>query len=198
MRNFVTLFCLYFLVSCSVTSQEINSISKEEKTIWESFKLVPSSANLQMTNDKEPGEKLILCITFIDKLKKTPLENQKVLLYQTSNDGNYNPEIAGNEKTARIRGEGYTDGKGRMYVNTILPGSYATSGDNRHIHTQVFGAKPQAYDMHFAQYTNARMKRFIEERDQFFLVDLKYTVDKKLIGFVTIEVKKSKKTTKHD
>ena len=122
-----------------------------------------------MAKKREPGQKMVLCITFIDKKDKTPVKDQMVLLYQTAEDGNYHPKYASDESTARIHVIGVTDDKGRLFVETILPGSYATSGDNRHIHTKVFGAKPEAYDLHFKQYTNARMKRFIESKDQFFL-----------------------------
>ncbi len=191
MKRFLGLWVLSLLISCSSESQNkaTTTISASEKTTWESFQKIPQSASLKLTTNDEPGEKLILCIRVVDKTKKTPLEDQKVLLYQTGNDGEYRPEVAGNERTARIKGVGFTDNKGRLYIETILPGSYATQGDGRHIHTQVFGAKPEAYDLHFKQYTGAKMRRFIENRDQFFLIDLKYTEDNQLIGFVTIEVK---------
>lgn len=191
MKRFLSLLSLFFFISCTAQNKEFDKVTAEEETILKEFQDIPNSAKLQMTKKEEPGESLILCLTFVNKKTKEALQNQRVLLYQTSNDGNYNPEVEGDEKTARIRGEGFTDAKGRLYIKTILPGSYATSGDNRHIHTQVFGARPEAYDMHFKQYTSARMKRFIQSRDQFFLVDLKHTKEGKLIGFLTIEVKKT-------
>ncbi|MFY0604994.1 MAG: hypothetical protein JXQ93_13765 [Flavobacteriaceae bacterium] len=192
MKLFFKIGCLFFFISCAAQNTEVKQITTEEQTQLKEFQKVPNAARLQMTDANEPGEQLLLCLTFVDKKTKTPLKNQKVLLYQTSNDGNYNAEVANDERTAKIRGSGYTDENGRLYVQTILPGSYATSGDNRHVHTQVFGAKPEAYDIHFKQYTNARMRRFIEKRDQFFLVDLKYEQKKNLIGFLTIEVKNPK------
>ena len=192
MKRFFGLLGVCFFISCTAQQAEFDTVTTEEGTILKEFKNVPNSANLQMTKDGEPGKTMMLCLTFVDKKTKKPLQNQKVLLYQTSNDGDYNPEVQGDEKTARIRGEGFTDAKGRLLIHTILPGSYATSGDNRHIHTQVFGARPEAYDMHFKQYTSSRMKSFIQSRDQFFLVDLKQTKENTLIGFLTIEVKNPK------
>lgn len=194
MRNLFGLVFLFLCVACSSQDddKEFKKITDVEKAILKSFQDVPMSANLKMTTDNEPGEKMILCITFVEKTKKTPLKDQKVLFYQTNNKGEYEPQQAGDEQTARIRGVGFTDVEGRLYIQTILPGSYATRGDGRHIHTAVFGAKPEAYDLHFKQYTGSRGRRFIESRDQFFLVDLKYTDDKQLIGFVTIEVKNPK------
>ncbi|MDT7833553.1 hypothetical protein RQM59_14295 [Flavobacteriaceae bacterium S356] len=192
MKRYLGLLGVLFFISCTAQQAKFDKVTAEEEVVLKEFQNVPNSASLQMTKASEPGETMMLCLTFVDKQTKTPLQNQKVLLYQTSNDGNYNPEVSGDEKTARIRGEGFTDTKGRLYIKTILPGSYATSGDNRHIHTQVFGARPEAYDMHFKQYTSARMKRFIQSRDQFFLVDLKHNAEGKLIGFLTIEVKNPK------
>jgi len=192
MKRFLSLLSLFFFISCVAQNKEFEKVTVEEETIFKNFQSIPNSAKLQMTKKEEPGESLMLCLTFVNKETKVPLQSQKVLFYQTSNDGNYNPEIAGDEKSAKIRGIGFTDAQGRLFVKTILPGSYATSGDNRHIHTQVFGAKPEAYDMHFKQYTNSRMRRFIEGRDQFFLVDLKRTKEDALIGFLTIEVKNPK------
>lgn len=193
MKQLFGILGLFLCISCSSAQDtEIKQITADEETTLKEFQTIPNSASLQLTKVNEPGEKLILCLTFVNKETQQPLQDQKVLLYQTSNDGNYNPEVANDERTARIKGQGFTDAKGRLLIHTILPGSYATSGDNRHIHTQVFGARPEAYDMHFKQYTGNRMARFIAERDQFFLVDLKYTKDKKLIGFLTIEVKNPK------
>lgn len=189
MKILLSLLSLFFFISCAAQNKKFEKVTIKEENIFKEFQDVPNSAKLQMTKKEELGESLVLCLTFVNKKTKAALQNQRVLLYQTSNDGNYNPEVEGDEKTARIRGVGFTDTNGRLLIRSILPGSYATSGDNRHIHTQVFGARPEAYDMHFKQYTSARMKRFIQSRDQFFLVDLKHTKEGKLIGFLTIEVK---------
>lgn len=191
-KKILSVCILLFCASCVAQQRDFAKINDQEEATIKEFENLPIASKLQMVSSNEPGEKLILCLTFIDKKTKKPLKDQDVLLYQTSNDGDYHPEVAGDEKTARISGLGFTDAKGRLFIRTILPGSYATSGDNRHIHTKVFDARPTAYDIHFKQYTSSRMRRFIESRDQFFLIDLKHTKEGKLIGFLTIEVKNPK------
>jgi hypothetical protein len=183
---------LFIFLSCSAQNTEVKKVTEKERAVLKEFQSISGTASLQLTKADEPGEELVLCLVFIDKKTKAPLQNQKVLFYQTSNDGDYHPKVAGDEKTARINGIGFTDAKGRIFIKTVLPGSYATRGDGRHIHMQVFDAQPKAYDIHFKQYTGARMRNFIKERDQFFLADLKYTKNKKLISFLTIEVKNPK------
>ena len=59
----------------------------------------------------------------------------------------------------------------------------------------VFGAKPEAYDIHFKQYTGKMGKNFISGSDQHFLADLKKDEDEKLIAFLTIEVKNPENST---
>ena len=75
------------------------------------------------------------------------------------------------------------------YVQTILPGDYGSSADNRHIHTTISDAHPEAYDIHFKQYTGSMGSNFISGSDQHFLADLKQTPDGILVAFVTIEAK---------
>ncbi len=197
MKRFLLSIGLLCTFACS-SQEEIKKINEEEKAILKEFQSLGEISRLKMAKRGERGQKLILCITFIGKEDKMPVKDQTILLYQTAKDGNYYPKVASDESTARIKAIGVTDDKGRLFIQTILPGCYASSGDNRHIHTKVFGAKPEAYDLHFKQYTNTRMKRFIESKDQFFLVDLKRLKRKNLIGFITIEVKNPKKPTKHE
>jgi len=128
-------------------------------------------------------------LTFVNKSGKKQLANQVVKFYHTSTSGNYEPTNLQDESTARLNGSAVTDKKGRIYIETILPGDYGSSKDNRHIHTTVKGAKPEAYDIHFKQYTTAMGKNFAEGNDQFFLADLKMTKDNSLVSFLTIEVK---------
>ena len=98
------------------------------------------------------------------------------------------------ESSARLNGSAITDNKGQIYVETILPGDYGDSDDNRHIHTTVFGAKPEAYDINIKQYITYMGKNFTEGSDQHFLADLRMTKDSTLVCFLTIEVKNPNKT----
>ena len=93
---------------------------------------------------------------------------------------------------ARISGTAQTDSMGRVFLETILPGDYGSSADNRHIHTTVFGAKPEGYDIHFKQYTSWMGKNFADSSDQHFIADLKRDNNGFLIAFLTIEPKNPK------
>ena len=125
----------------------------------------------------------------MNKSGKNQLSNQKVEFYHTSSSGNYEPTNTDDDSIARLNGTAITDHKGRIYIETILPRDYGSSKDNRHIHTTVVGAKPEAYDIHFKQYTTYMGKNFSEGSDQYFLADLKMTFDSILVSFLIIEVK---------
>ena len=118
-----------------------------------------------------------------------PLANQKIHLYHTSDEGEYEPSNPNDESTARLSGAAVTNSKGQLFVKTILPGDYGSSADNRHIHTTVENAHPEAYDINFKQYSGLMSTNFIEGSDQNFLADLKHTKDSILVAFVTMEVK---------
>ncbi len=136
-----------------------------------------------------PGERLSLCLTFVSKETGEPFQNQEIKLYHTSAAGEYEPRIANDETTARLNGSAITNADGKIFVQTILPGDYGSSPDNRHIHTTVSGAKPEAYDIHFKQYTGGMGLNFISGSDQHFLADLKHSEDSTLVAFLTIELK---------
>lgn len=181
---------LILLVSCGI-DRGVNSISSAETSIYKNYQQLGDANRVQITPSNEPGESLTLCLTFVNKLTSDPLSNQKVHFYHTDTNGEYKPQIPSDESTARLNGSAITDANGRIFVKTILPGDYGSSEDNRHIHTTVFGAKPEAYDIHFRQYTGAMGKRFINSSDQHFLADLKRNSDGSLIAFLSIEVKGS-------
>ena len=170
----------------------ILEISDNERATLASFQKMPSKSILKITDENEPGEKLILCLTYIDEESKESLPNQLVKFYHTSTNGNYEQTDPNDESTARLSGQAFTDDKGQIYIETILPGPYGSSDDNRHIHTTVIRAKPKNIDIQFKQYTSYMGDRFIEGSDNHFLADLKLTKEDKLISFLTIEVKKPK------
>ena len=184
-NNFFIL--LFFLVSFSCSmDRTIAAASEKENNILGNFQKLPNKNILRITAKNEPGEELLLCLTFIDKESKIRLSNQLVHFYHTSANGNYELTDPNDESTARLNGQSMTTDMGQIYIETILPGSYGSSDNNRHIHTTVFGAKPEAYDIHFKQYTDYMGNRFIKGSDQHFITDLKKTKEAKLVGFVTI------------
>ncbi|MCG8332815.1 MAG: hypothetical protein MI974_34330 [Chitinophagales bacterium] len=183
------------LFSCSI-DRTIVEVSETEDNILINFQKLGSKSLLKIADKDEPGEKLLLCLTFIDKESKRNLSNQLVKFYHTSIDGNYEPTDPNDESSARLNGQAVTNDNGQIYIETILPGDYGSSADNRHIHTTVFGARPEAYDIHFKQYTGYMGTNFVKGSDQHFLADLKRTKENELVSFLTIEVKNPDQTTK--
>ena len=180
---------LFSLCQCSI-DRTIIQVSEDEIQTLSEFRSLEEKHKTIISGVNEPGERLILCLTFVNKADTIPLVNQNVKFYHTSTNGNYEPTDANNDATARLNGEANTDANGRIFIETILPGDCGSGSDKRHIHTTVEGAHPEAYDIHFKQYTSFMGKRFNESSDQFFLVDLKTTADNKLVGFLTMEVKR--------
>lgn len=176
---------LFVLNSCQAQETPFEKLTPVEEKEYSYFK-----EKITLITNEEVGEKMFLCLQFIDRETLKPLKKQKVLFYQTASDGNYYPKVEGDEKTARISGTAFTNNEGKILIETILPGSYSSSGDNRHIHTKVFDAKPSAYDIYFKQYTSKKMKDFIASHDQFLQVDLKKNKKDELVGFLTVTIKK--------
>lgn len=189
MTRLILIVFSFSIISCSI-DRTIVQVTENENNTLINFQKSPSESILKITDKNEPGEKLILCLTFIDKESKRNLPKQLVKFYHTSTKGNYEQADPNDESTARLSGQSITNNKGQIYIETILPGDYGSSDDNRHIHTTVFGAKPEAYDIHFKQYTTYLGKNFANGSDQHFLADLKRTKENKLVCFLTIEVKK--------
>lgn len=187
----ILVFCPLFF-QCSIDNTISNTTTKET-TIHTQFQQLDSISKLYITEPDEPGEKLALCITLVDKASKQVLPNRKIRFYHTNNEGDYEPVDNSDESSARLSGDAYTSIEGRIYVETILPGDYGSSENNRHIHTAVNGAKPEAYDIHFNQYTGTMGRNFINGSDQHFLADLKRAKDSTLVCFITIEAKNPKK-----
>ena len=189
-RIVVILSCL-LLLQCSM-DRAIAPISEYEIVNLEKFQMIGSASKVMIADEQEPGEKLLLCVTFLDKDSKKAWSNQKVSFYHTSTNGDYEPSNPADETTARLNGTAITNESGEIYVKTILPGDYGNSTNNRHIHTTVYGASPEAYDILFNQ-CSGRIGRFMDSgNDQMFFADLKKTKDNELACFVTIEAKNPK------
>jgi len=178
---------------CSI-DRTIQNLSQSDIQTLRKFENLAARHQVQLSKLTEPGQKLWLGLTVVSKETNQPLINEEIKLYHTSSDGEYNPSDPNDESTARLNGTVLTDDKGHVFVQTILPGDYGSSADNRHIHTTVNSAKPVAYDIHFEQYTGEMSRNFILGSDQHFLANLKQTVDSTLVSFVTITVKNYKPT----
>lgn len=190
MKNLLTLSILSILfIQCSIdrTMLALNEVELERLEKFQSFE---AENQVQISDENEDGRKLSLCLTFVSKETKEPLINQQVHIYHTSSKGIYEPSDPNDESTSRLNGSVYTNEKGQAFVQTILPGDYGSSPDNRHIHTTVKNARPEAYDIHFKQYTGYMGNNFISGSDQHFLADLRQKEDGTLVTFLTLEIKK--------
>lgn len=181
-------FPLIFLFACSI-DREINELTDSDIQTLDEFLQIESENQVRLAPQNEPGEPLLLCLQFVNKETQQALPSKRIHFYHADVSGEYNPTIPGDESTARLNGEAITDEKGRIFLMTTLPGDYGSSDDNRHIHTTVFGARPEAYDIHFKQYSGYMGTRFISGSDQHFLADLKRDSNNNLVAFLTIEVK---------
>lgn len=176
------------LVQCTI-DRTVPPINEEELATLEIFEELPANHQVRLGQPNEPGETLSLCITLKSRETGFPLKNSEIQLYQAAADGSYYPSKASDESTARINGRVRTDSLGRVFVRTILPGDYGSSGDNRHIHTTVPDARPQAYDIHFKQFCGFMLTNFVKESDQHFLADLRQSEDGTLVGILKMQVK---------
>lgn len=193
MSRLIILIVSLAFTQCS-TDRTIVQISESEIEVLKEYQHLEKEYKSYIADKKEPGKRLILCLTFVNKADMKKLSNQVVKFFHTSSSGNYEQTDPNDESTARLSGRAITDNNGRIYVETVLPGDYGSSEDNRHIHTTVFGAKPEGYDIHFIQYAGFMLKQFIQGSDQHFLADLKMTKDNTLVCILTIEVKNANTT----
>jgi len=188
MKKLVALLFISSFFQCS-TDRNISPLSNDELKRLETFERLYSENQVKITDDNEPGQKLYLCLRLVSKDSNTPLKNRNIRVYHTSAAGEYEPANPSDESTARLNGKVKSNDEGLLFVTTILPGDYGSSEDNRHIHTTIKDAKPDAYDIHFKQYISMMGKNFVLGSDQHFLADLKMKRDSTLVAFVTIEVK---------
>lgn len=188
MKNLRIIILVLLTTNCAV-DRSINIISETEQQTLKTFQNFKPEHSVQLTEDNEPGEKLLLCITFINRDTKKGIANQQVHFYHTNTNGEYKPTNPNDETTARINGTTNTNNYGQVFVKTILPGDYGNSENNRHIHTTVFKEKPKNYDIFFNQYSGGFGKLMNSGNNQMFYANLKKTEDNTLVSFVTIEAK---------
>lgn len=120
----------------------------------------------------EPGDRLIVLGRLLDAADGSGLPGRTIIFYQAGRNGSYDEAIAGDESSARLRGEVTTDADGRFVVSTVLPGDYGATSDNRHIHMSVSGARVGNYDYYFSQYLNYGLRRWAEGTSHGIILEL--------------------------
>lgn len=189
MKNLFTVLGLSLFFMHCAPDTTVHALTSDELRILETFQQLPSAHRVRISEESEPGQKLWLCLTFVDQSSEAPLRNQALHLYHTNAEGEYEPTDPDDETTARLNGSAVTNSLGQLFVQTILPGDYGSSSNNRHIHTTVSGARPEYYDIHFSQYAAGMGRNFIGGSDQHFLADLKVGEDSILVTFLTMKIK---------
>ena len=188
MTRIILLLLAGLATHCTI-DRAIPFLDATEENRIKAFQSLDERHQVRIAPRSEPGERLLLCLTFRNRATKQPLTNQSVHFYQATTEGNYEPKDPTDESTARLNGSAVTDPQGRIYVETILPGDYGSGTDNRHIHTTVAGARPEAYDIHFKQYATFMGRRFAARSHQHFLADLKATRGEELVAFLDVACK---------
>ena len=171
----------------SSNNYEVGELSESDAERLAVFQSLASEHQVNIADEHEDGERLVLCLTFVNSMDLSPLADEAIQFYHTSSEGEYEPEDPNDESSARLRGRGITDLNGRLIVRTILPGDYGSSADNRHIHMTVRSAMPTSYDIHFKQFSTYMLRRFVARSDQHFLADLKRGDHGELVSFLSIE-----------
>ena len=88
MKKIILVFSCFLFMKCA-SDRTIDAISSDEVINLEKFQNMDSIHRLLITDETEPGEELMLCLTFIDKVSKKVLSNYmtlraKALLQQTT------------------------------------------------------------------------------------------------------------------
>lgn len=107
---------------------------------------LPAPAPVRVTAPDEPGVPLRLVIGVMDALGHA-IPNAEVDVYQTDQDGYYDRGPDGRERgpgNPRLHATGRTGVNGAVTFETIVPGSYPSSGIFRHIHYRLSAAGYEA------------------------------------------------------
>ncbi|MCO6490499.1 MAG: hypothetical protein J5I98_18940 [Phaeodactylibacter sp.] len=185
---------LLFLLMLAGASQcqpadDIPRLDADGKAALREFLALPPSCQVRPAPEGEPGMPLLICGRLLRKENQAPVPHASVLVYHTDIKGDYRQSKPRQPETARISGTVQTDEKGRFLLSTILPGKYNNKGEGGHIHLQVEGAKPKGYTFQFSQYSSFSDKQFINNSDQFFLVNLFRDGQDRLVGFLDVPTK---------
>lgn len=93
-------------------------------------------SRITIVSPGEPGLPLRFIARIVDARTRGPVPRAYVYVYQTDHSGYYDRDPGGSERgpeNARMFGIARADARGRIEVNTIVPGTYP-GGGFRHIH----------------------------------------------------------------
>lgn len=137
---------------------------------------------LVLADSEETGQRLLLIGQLVDRESGRPLPQRRVRLFHTNAEGSYEEAIPGDESTARLSGDLLSGPDGRFVLSTVFPGGYGSAeGSGGHIHTSIANATPEAYDIHFAPFAGAGLRRWAARSRQGVILDL-YTMGDTLVA----------------
>ena len=143
---------------------------------------------LVLAGSEEPGRRLVLIGQLVDRESGRPLPQWRIRLFHTNANGSYEEAVPGDESTARLSGDVMTDPDGRFVLSTVFPGGYGSAeGSGGHIHTSIASAKPEAYDIHFAPFAGAGLRRWAARSRQGVILDL-YAMNDTLVAIGRLPV----------
>lgn len=112
--------------------------------VWTMYASAKTAAVATIAPKDEPGTRIVVHGTVVDKTTNKPVPGVVVYAYHTDAKGLYNKKGI---QDPRLRGWVTTDGNGRFELHTIRPGSYPGSLNPPHIHFELSGAGyPKQWD----------------------------------------------------
>lgn len=176
---FITFLAIIFS-SCQ-TNQPIPPFSHQDHYRLKGYQNMNPKHRLKMVSEKETGQRILLCGKLIEKENKRIIKKQSLKLFQAADTGKYELTNSKSKSSTRLNGTVMTNHLGMFYMETIVP------GDGQPLYLIEQNDRPYLYEIHFAPFTSAINKRFIEKNDQQFLMELKKRKDGVLVGFVVVE-----------
>jgi protocatechuate 3,4-dioxygenase beta subunit len=180
------IFCL--LLFCSSCQFERHFDELGDRTVYESFQNLPSSHQLNLLRIGEAGQSLNLCLTLINGTDGTLLKRKKVEVYHANAKGEYLWQVPGDKKTAKLKGMSLTDDKGRIFIQTLLPGEFGSSNNSRRIHLNIEGVSHKQIDLLFCQYADQQLQKQVESSNDQFLIELQKDERSTLIGISELTI----------
>ncbi len=192
MKKLPFILSVLILAFACDSGPEFQDATRSELLLLNKFQDLPGYATLKLAEEK-PGIPLYLCLTLVTGKDSLIIPRSEVIVYHADSSGVYNESIRGVESTAEISGKVRSDDLGRIYIETILPGDYPDRNDNRHIHLLIPGGNPEAYDIHFYQFTDFFGREFIRGSGQHFTIKLRNAPGGGFVGFRKISVQEYKR-----